>query len=315
MYRRWIELLLVFTLGVVVPAAVFTNINQPAELTEPTVHFTAMEEVRRPLSINVLDEEGIIHTMDLEDYIFSVVLCEMPSDFELEALKAQAVVARTYAIKRQDKNEKHEGAAVCTNFACCQGYRTKEDYLRNGGTEDGAEKVRRAVTETAGKIIVYNGQPAEATYFSCSGGRTEDAQAVWGSDIPYLKAIDSPGEENAVYFTDTVTFNREEFLSSLEIEEKQVWIDEISYTDGGGVDSINVCGMDFSGTQFRKLLGLRSTAFVITAVGDSVTITTRGFGHRVGMSQYGADAMAVNGSTYEEILNHYYQGIQISECS
>jgi len=175
--------------------------------------------------------------------------------------------------------------------------------------------VKQAVLDTAGQVLLYGDEPIEATYFSCSGGMTEDAQAVWGSDIPYLQSVESPGEEYAVHYTDTVIFNSEEFCEKLGISPGGYpgsWIGSISYTNGGGVDTVEIGGKDFTGTQVRKLLGLRSTAFVITAAGERITVTTKGFGHRVGMSQYGADAMAVQGADHETILLYYYQGAVLS---
>jgi len=176
--------------------------------------------------------------------------------------------------------------------------------------------VKKAVESTRLQVLYYNGELIEATYFSCSGGLTEDAEAVWGSEIAYLRSVQSPGEEAATHYTDTVTFYVHEMASRLGISSPQNsydWIKNISYTDGGGVDSIQVGDVEFRGTAFRQLLGLRSTAFAITTLGNTVTITTKGFGHRVGMSQYGADAMAVQGSTYEQILHHYYQGVELAE--
>jgi stage II sporulation protein D len=145
---------------------------------------------------------------------------------------------------------------------------------------------------------------------------TEDASSVWGSDIPYLQATESPGEEKATHFTDTVQYTTKEFADRLgrALEETPAtWVEEITYTPGGGIANMRICDINYPGTELRKLLGLRSTSFLLSIVGDTVTITTKGYGHRVGMSQYGADAMAVQGSTYEQILKHYYQGVELSQ--
>ena len=249
----------------------------------------------------------------LDDYIVCVVLGEMPVDFELEALKAQAVVARTYTCRSLDK-PKHKDADVCTNPSCCQAYIGVDDYLKNGGSTAGLEKVKTAVSETAGEVLTYQGELIEATYFSCSGGRTEDARAVWGTDVPYLQSVPSPGEENARHYTDTVRFTTDEFCQLMGQQfsgQPAGWIKNIQYTQGGGIASITIADQTYSGTQIRQKLGLRSTAFVITITGNSVTVTTKGFGHRVGMSQYGAEAMAVQGSDSQQILYHYYLGTQL----
>jgi len=246
--------------------------------------------------------------MKLEDYIVCVLLAEMPSEFEQEALKAQAVAARTYTLKRQQAGNKHENAAVCTDASCCQAYCPEEDFLVSGESTEALNKMKNAVLSTAGQVLTYDGALIEATYFSCSGGRTEAAVAVWGSEVAYLQAVDSPGEENASHYMDTVSFTLQEFADKMGVELSGSWLGKITYTDGGSVETITIGSKQFKGTEMRQKLGLRSTAFVITPVGDKVTITTKGFGHRVGMSQYGAEAMAVQGKTYAEILAHYYPG-------
>lgn len=250
--------------------------------------------------------------VDLEEYLVGVVLAEMPASFEEEALRAQAVVARTYGVRAMEGKSKHQEGDICGDSSCCQGYLDPDEY---GGTEEGLQKVRNAVAETRGQVLTYEGELIEATYFSCSGGSTEDAVAVWGTEVPYLQSVESPGEENATYYTDSVEFTPEEFMDKLDLEltgESADWLGEVSYTVGGGVDTMTIGGTVFRGTEIRKLLGLRSTAFSMDVTGETIAITTRGYGHRVGMSQYGADAMAALGGTYAEILGHYYQGTELA---
>ena len=260
------------------------------------------------LTIAVLMPEGNLEDMQLDEYVLCAVLGEMPADFEPEALKAQAVVARTYGLRRGTINGKHSGGAVCTDSTCCQAFCDVQAYLDKGNTEQNVEKIRRAVSQTSGQVLTYNGELIEATYFSCSGGRTEDALAVWGQDIPYLRSVESPGEEGAAHYIDTVTFTVTQLEQALDTELSDMWLGQATYTQGGGVDTITIGSKQYKGTEIRQKLGLRSTAFVMTAVGDTVTVTTKGYGHRVGMSQYGAEAMAVQGSNYEEILLYYYPG-------
>lgn len=255
-------------------------------------------------------------TRELEDYITEVVLAEMPAAFEPEALKAQAVAARTYTMKAAMTGGKHGDGSICTDSACCQAYISKNAYLIKGGTEEAYSKVRSAVVETAGQVLTYGGELIEATYFSCSGGRTEDAVQVWGADYPYLISVESPGEEEAAYYRDTVTFTPAEFAAALDREltgTVKDWFEGIQYTHAGSVAIAAVCGQDYTGTQLRSLLGLRSTAFSIETTENTITITTKGYGHRVGLSQYGADAMAVQGNNYREILAHYYTGTVIAQ--
>ncbi len=261
------------------------------------------------MTVNVLTDDRV-REMTMEDYLTGVILQELPASFSLEAKKAQAVVARTYALRRC-ASDKHSGA-VCTASSCCQAYIDPSLYLANGGEQAAVDQAREAVEQTAELVLTYQGGLIEATYFSCSGGRTEDAVAVWGSDIPYLQSVESPGEEGAAHYVDSVTFSKGEFAAALNVNT-DFGIGRIERTAGGGVASIEVGDKTFTGVQMRQLLALRSTSFTITQLGDSVTVTTRGFGHRVGMSQYGADAMACNGSGFREILAHYYPGTELTQ--
>lgn len=249
--------------------------------------------------------------IELDEYLTGVVLGEMPADFEPEALKAQVVVARTYTLKRVLSQRKHEDCDVCTNAACCQAYCSAEQYLKAGNSQDKLKKVSAAVLETEDLVLYYGTELIDATYFSCAGDRTEEALAVWGTDVPYLRSVESPGEEISDNYSTSVSFSVDTFLHLLgksELEPSQIHIGQITYTNGGGVDSIEICGTQYKGTQMRNLLGLRSTDFELTVTQDQVVITTKGYGHRVGMSQYGAQAMALQGSDFEEILQHYYPG-------
>lgn len=314
MHRTFQEIMLAAFLGLVVPGIILgAAVNlQEEEPTQPTQTPAIQEEVqpKSALSVNVTMSDGTVQTMDLDTYLVGVVLAEMPASFELEALKAQAVVARTYTLKCVGAG-KHDGG-VCTDYTCCQAYVAEENY---GGNEESLEKVRSAVLATSGQVLTYQGNLIEATYFSCSGGMTEDAVAVWGTDYPYLRSVESPGEENAAYYTDTVTFTAEEFQTALGQElsgSPSGWFGFTTYTAGGGVNTMRIGGVDYKGTELRTLLGLRSTVFSISVDGQNIAITTKGFGHRVGMSQYGADAMAVAGSNYEQILTYYYSGTALA---
>ena len=300
--------------GILLNAAVMVLDEQKevTEVRETAPQETAPETV--PLTMRLRHSDGSVEEMDMDTYLVSVVLAEMPASFEYEALKAQAVVARTYTQKAYETGGKHGDGSVCTKSSCCQAYITEENYLAQGGTQEGVDKIKAAIAATSGYVLTYEGELIEATYFSCSGGSTEDAAAVWGTDFPYLQAVSSPGEENAPHDTDTVTFTPGEFQAALGVDlsgSPRSWFGITTYTEGGGVASMTIGGESYTGTQLRSLLGLRSTAFTVTA-GEEITITTKGYGHRVGMSQYGADAMAVTGSTFEEILAYYYQGTSLA---
>ena len=257
--------------------------------------------------------DGEIKKLELEEYICGVVLAEMPAKFEPDALKAQAVVARTYTLRRMEAGGRHENADVCGDPGCCQGYRDPAD---KGNTPESVEKIRAAVESPAGQVLTYDGELIDATYFSCSGGMTEDALAVWGTDIPYLQSTESPGEEEATHYTDRVFFSAEDFSAALEADltgPPKSWLGAVTYTTGGGVSTIRIGGKQYKGTEIRSLLGLRSTDFTLTATENGIEIVTHGYGHRVGMSQYGADAMAASGSSYKQILAHYYHGTVLTD--
>ena len=310
------EMLLSFLAGLVLPvtrALIFQRTPAVGDVESDALTPTraAVDEKEQ---LTVVSKTGNLRQMSLDEYLVGVVLAEMPADFDSEALKAQAVVARTYTRKRMDRG-RHEGAAVCMDPGCCQGWRSTEDYLREGGRQSAVDKVRRAVADTDGEVLCYDGKLIDATYFSCSGGSTEDAVAVWGQDVPYLQAVQSPGEEDAPRYSDSVTFTPAELADRLGIENRgdpSGWFSELTYTDGGGVASLSVRGRSFTGTQLRSKLGLRSTAFDLEVRGKSIIITTWGFGHRVGMSQYGAQAMAQEGAGYADILSHYYTGAELT---
>lgn len=260
-------------------------------------------------TVSVLMDDGTVALMELETYLAGVVLGEMPAEFQMEALKAQAVVARTYTLRMKERSAKHPNADVCVHAECCQGF---------SGETSGAsyERILSAVTETAGLVLTYEGELIEATYFSSSGGRTEDAVAVWGTDVPYLRSIESPEGEYTQKHSETITMSIKEFADALDLEMPLTageLIGEVQYTSGGGVDTMEIAHVTFRGTELRKRLGLRSTVFEITTEGNVIVIETRGYGHRVGMSQYGAEAMAAEGVTFQEILAHYYPGTTLEE--
>ena len=266
-------------------------------------------------SLPVLTDRGVV-SMDLRSYLTGVLLAEMPASFAPEAQKAQAVACRTYAL-RSYTHRRHDGAAVCTDSACCQGWTDPE----RAGAEARAA-AEQAVRETDGLAIYYGGALIDATFFSYSGGQTEAAAAVWGSDLPYLQPVVSPGEEDAAHFRDRTAFSLDEFRAILAgadgaVEfpaERGAWVGSISYTPGGGVDTAVLGGRAFTGKQLRKLFSLRSTAFSLELTDDEAIFLTRGSGHRVGMSQYGANAMAKTGKRFDEILRWYYQGVEIRQA-
>ncbi len=286
-------------MGLVLPLLLIGGVGNLAEKAEMPSFST------KDSAVTVSLTDG--RELPLNDYLQRVVLGEMPVSFEKEALKAQAVAARTYTAKAM-AGGKHAGK-LCTDSTCCQAF--CDDAVFASFSPEEREKAADAVRETDALVLTYDGTLIEATFFSCSGGRTEDALAVWGTDYPYLRSVESPGEEDAKYDTDSRLASKAELETALEItlsENAASWAGAVQLTSGGGVETIELGGKRFSGVYLRKALGLRSTAFTVTPEGDALRFDTRGYGHRVGLSQYGANAMAADGKDFREILSHYYPG-------
>lgn len=321
MDRKWNQIAVAFLMSMLMPvlAMQFGKIlvtagtqssSQQTQTTEETYTDTP------PVMIPVLLSDRSVRIMELDTYLRGVVLAEMPASFEMEALKAQAVAARTCALQCNREGTKHPAGAVCTDFKCCQAYMETTDYLADGGKVESIEKISQAVEQTSGQVITYQGELIQATYFSCSGGRTENAVAVWGTEVPYLQSVESTGEEDAEIYCNTVQFSALDFALLLGRNLNgscSSWLGSVTRTEGGGVATMVVGGKIYTGTELRELLSLNSTAFTMSASENTISVTTYGKGHRVGMSQYGADAMATLGSTYDEILAYYYGGARIDK--
>lgn len=325
MERNGKQLLGAFLLGVLMPLFVLRLSGwtsaargvQQATVAPTTEHTTEAPYVPPVYWLPVLTGDTVV-TMELDTYLVGVLLGEMPAYFEPEALMAQSVVARTYALRHHEKKSKHAGGAVCTDPGCCQAYVSETVYVERGGRETDVEKIRAAVKATSGYVLTFEGELIDATYFSCSGGRTENALAVWGEDIPYLQSVESPGEESAENFTKTVFLESEtvQHLLGRELSgSPESWLGDVTYTQGGGVATAVIGGISYSGTELRRLLGLNSIAFSMEPEAEGIAVTTSGKGHRVGMSQEGAEAMALQGNTWQQILTHYYQGIRIDKLT
>lgn len=265
-----------------------------------------------------------IEEVKLDDYLYGVVSSEMPASFEEEALKAQAVVARTYTIyKIQNSGAKHKGADICDNSACCQAWISKDDRLakwEESSRQSNWEKIVEAVNSTQGKMITYEGKPINAFFHSNSGGKTETTLNVWGgSGYPYLQAVATAGEEAYSQYSSEATFSKQDFINKIKAKHSDFSIDfsaqdcikVLEYTDGDRVKTIQIGNLQLSGVEVRTLLNLRSANFTVAIEADNITFKVVGYGHGVGMSQTGADSMAKQGSNYEEIIKHFYTGVEI----
>lgn len=268
------------------------------------------EEVKEEIKLALKDTlTGEIKNIELEDYIVGVVAGEMPASFNEEALKAQAIAARTYAMyKMKNSNGTYDLVTDKTN----QVYIT-EDKMKSLWQENFDyyfEKIKKAVYDTKDLIMTYNGDIILSLYFARSNGKTEDAIAVFGSNEEYLKSVESPEES----LTSEVTISKDKFCNKLNISCDAINISNVLKSSSGRINSLNINGKTFKGTEIRTLFDLKSTDFDIS-IGSEIKFVTKGYGHGVGMSQYGANKLAQNGKNYEEILKHYYQNINIEKIS
>jgi stage II sporulation protein D len=270
------------------------------------------------LTISILDGDQTL-TMDLETYLVGVVAGEMPASFEEEALKAQVVAARSFILYRiAPPGAAHPGAAVCDDAACCLAYRDEQSLreLWGGAYSTYVERMRTAVRETDGQYLAYEDAVVQAVFHSSSAGFTESSAALW-SPVPYLLSVSSPEtKEDVPNYITTVEVSAEDFRKSvLEVSPASnlsgppdTWLGETRLDVSGRVESVAVGGAKVTGSTLRGLFSLRSTCFTLEYTGGSFLFTVTGYGHGVGMSQYGANVMAIEGSDYREILAHYYPG-------
>lgn len=300
--------------------------SAPPPSPSPPTEVVAEEEVKITV-YNASQDKS--QEMDLEKYIMGVVAAEMPADFSPEALKAQAVAARTFAYGRMtgvysSKRGMHDDADICTESTHCQAWTGKEAALKKWSVLFASRnwgKIERAVNETKGLIVVYQGSIANTLFHASSAGKTESVEEVWtGSPVPYLQSVESSGEEASKGYVTSKLFTTEQIADELQKKYPEDEFDEdiaesmeiLDYTTGGRVKTLKIGNITMKGTEFRTLLGLRSASFVIERAGDGkMKITTTGHGHGVGMSQWGADSLAKRGGTFREILEHYYTGVNV----
>lgn len=278
-----------------------------------------------------ITEKNQIQEMYLEEYIRGVVAGEMPVDFNIEALKAQAIAARTYAVTRMKLYGgkgcgKHPEADICTDSTDCQEWISKEDRFKSWGAvnaEKDWEKITTAVNDTKGLILTYNSQPVMyPLYFSTSSGKTENSIDVFSAQEPYLKSVVSPNEEESPKFITKTSFSLDAFIDKFYKSSYKIKLDKsklstqfkiVNRTEGGSVKTIQVGSKTLKGTEIRTILGLNSANFTFAISGSTITFTVLGNGHGVGMSQWGANELGKRGSKYDEILEHYYQGTEIKK--
>ena len=276
---------------------------------EPVVQVSE-PEVDNNIYVSVRRSDGRVVSLELEDYIIGVVGAEMPALFSSEALKAQAIIARTYALKANSVGR------VLSDNESTQSYKDNGELasIWGGNYSSYYSKIKEAVNGTKGIYLTYNGNYIEAVYHSTSNGRTEDSSNVWGNAYPYLVSVESSYDNSNPSFSISKSFSYGELSSKLGFSvtgDSEFSI--LGFTSGGRVTSISIDGSIFSGVAFRNMLGLRSADFDIVKNDDGVIITTRGYGHGVGMSQYGANGMGNAGYSYRDILLHYYPGVSLEQ--
>lgn len=276
-------------------------------------------------TITLTMENGAVTELPLEEYILGVTAAEMPSTFHSEALKAQSVIARTYALWKGEKgNDRHPGTELCTDPGHCQAY-YDDDTLRGlwgNAYEEKHARMADAVNATAGQVLVYKDCLAETYYHSTCGGRTASAAEVWGEDVPYLQSVSCSHDSHAPRYRETFTIGLSELpwllgdgVSPCIAVAEGEQVDHVPAVEGktesGRIQTVSYAGILFDGADFRTALGLNSTNFTLKAEGDTLVVTTLGFGHGVGLCQYGADGMAKEGKDYKSILSHYYKGTDL----
>ncbi|MBP3597376.1 MAG: stage II sporulation protein D [Clostridia bacterium] len=269
------------------------------------------------------NSNGNIEELGMNQYLYGVVASEMPASYEIEALKAQAVVARTYTIYKIKNGSKHVGADICDNSNCCQAWITKENRLARWEVDKRDEywnKIVNAVDTTNNQYITYNGEVINAFFHSNSGGKTELAVNVWGGNLPYLQIVETSGEESYSAYKSEVILSKDEFVVKMNENFKDFKInfsDEdcikiLDYTESGRIKKIKIGNKELSGVDARKIFGLKSSNFSVE-INDKIKFFVIGYGHGVGLSQSGSDALAKQGYTYDKIIKYYYKDIQISE--
>lgn len=280
-------------------------------------------ESEAKITVYIKDEDKVAE-MSKSQYLKEVVSAEMPASFEEEALKAQAVAARSYLEARQNAYktsgapEVHKGADICTDPTHCKAWISEQKRRESWGADADKNwsKISKAVEDTEGEVITYNDEVISAVFHSTSSGKTENSKDVWGGDRPYLVSVDSPGDAQSPKYKSEKQITLTEFKKIAQdniegVDFSKELVGDIARSEAGGILTISIGGVKIKGTQLRKLYDLRSANVRINIDGDTVSFDVTGFGHGVGMSQYGANYLAAQGKSYIDILKTYYTGVEI----
>ena len=327
MTKNWNPLLILLailtTLAMIIPALLvipFSDEEASGKIKEKIASEKPDTPLEKQSSVEVAVYRSAYHKIEkqpLEKYVAGVVAAEMPADFEIEALKAQALTARTFIVKQliNGSSDVPDGADV-SDTVQDQVYKSPEELKQIWGKDYHwkMKRIEEAVGQTAGQILTYNGQPILASFFSTSNGYTENSEDYWKQPIPYLKSVKSPWDKESPQYYSKTVIPVEEFEKKLglHLRNKKDAGTIIQRTGGKRVGKVKIAGKEFTGREIREKLGLKSTDFSWVVKGDQMIITTKGYGHGIGMSQYGANGMAKEGKTYKQIVQHYYQHVQIA---
>ncbi|MGG3987067.1 stage II sporulation protein D [Bacillus smithii] len=326
MMKNWnplfILLAILTTSAMIIPALLvipFSDQGTSGKMTEKISANKSQSQLEKQSSVEVAVYRSQLHKTEkepLEKYVAGVVASEMPADFEIEALKAQALTARTFIVKKLMKGSDAPDGADVTDTVKDQVYKSPEELKQIWGKDYQwkMKKIEEAVGQTAGKILTYNGEPILASFFSTSNGYTENSEDYWKQPIPYLKSVKSPWDKKSPQYYSKTIIPVKEFEKKLgvHLKNKKDAGTVIQRTAGNRVGKVLIAGKEFTGREIREKLGLKSADFSWVIKGDHMTITTKGYGHGVGMSQYGANGMAKEGKNYIQILQYYYQRVQIA---
>lgn len=329
LYYILIFIIIIFILPTILTKKQRKIVTDIQEAVKSQEESKPQDEEKQEIDLSSDKKIRLLHTatneveeVDLEQYICNVVSSEMPASYEAEALKAQAVVARTYTLYKV-KHPKHDNADICDSSTCCQAWLSKEDRMskwEETEREKNWAKIEKCVADTKGKIITYNNEPINAFFHSNSGGTTETPNEVWGGEnLPYLQVVQTSGEDGYKQFSSEVSFTFDELITKLKEKYGDISIDfsknddikTLDYTQSGRVKTIKFGNHELSGVETRTILGLKSTNFEFYKNDNSITFIVKGYGHGVGMSQTGADSMAKDGSTFEDIIHHFYSNVEI----
>ena len=294
--------------------------QRASEQPEEPIHLLPPGEIDSARTLRVLDGDTVTE-MSFSDYLQGVLRAEMPASFQEDALRAQAVAARTYTYYKMQNGGNHgDTADICTDHSCCQAFLGKDRAAENWGknAERYEAKIENAVSATDGQVMLYGGAPILAVFHSSSAGETWNSGEVWAQDLPYLQSVSSPEGEGVPNYYSTVELTEAEFREKFLAARPEAdlsgpasgWIRD-PVMDGVHVESVTIGGVSVSGPSVRSVFGLRSASFTAEAGDGKITFYVTGYGHGVGLSQYGANAMAEAGSTWREILEHYYTGVTI----